>query len=189
MEFDLMNRGLVQSDEKSKVVLIAPAKTDFFIDMCSDNRSANAPFYYLEREGDFILRARLKSEFSSTYDAGSLFIYGAEDRWIKFAFELTDLGYSSVVAVKTEGVSDDSNGERIEEDELYLQVVRQGNNWCLHYSVDGKSWKMVRQFRLEMDSAVKAGFSAQSPVGEGTKVVFSEIELLDNCYENIRFAR
>lgn len=188
MEFELMNNGLVQSDEADKVVLIAPEKTDYFIDILSESRPANAPFYYVEREGDFVLRARVKPDFAECYDAGALFVYGGDEQWIKLAFELTDLGYSSVVAVKTDGISDDSNGERIEEGEIYLQIVRSGDNWCLHHSPDGKNWKMVRYCRLPMDSKIKVGLVAQSPVGEGCKVIFDRVELIDNCYSDIRGA-
>lgn len=189
MEFDMMNNGLVQSDESGKVVLIAPGKTDFFIDILSDNRPANAPFYYVEREGDFILRARLIPSLVECYDAGALFVYGGEEQWIKLAFELTDLGYSSVVAVKTDGLSDDSNGERVVESEHYLQIVRSGDNWCLHHSTDGKSWKMARYCRLPMDNKIKVGLVAQSPLGEGCKVIFEQVELIDNCYSDIRGAK
>ncbi len=183
-----MNETENISKENDIIKIVSTGKTDFFNDILTDYKKSNAPFYYINAEDDFILRCMIKPDFKNTYDAGSLLIFQNEDKWIKFAFENTDLGYPSVVSVVTDGKSDDSNGERIAADKIYLQVVRKGDNWCLHYSLDNKSWKMVRYFSLIMDKKIKAGISAQSPLGDGCAVEFHNLELLKNDYSNIRKA-
>ena len=69
-----------------------------------------------------------------------------------------------------------------------MQIVRSNNNWCLHYSIDNISWKMVRYLRLDFPDRICIGIFSQSPTGNGCKVTFSEIEMLKQTYKNIRKA-
>jgi regulation of enolase protein 1 (concanavalin A-like superfamily) len=188
MEYELLNRAASISNNDGSIELIAPGKTDFFIDISSDYKQLNAPFYHTSVENDFIFRCSVQPVFKNTYDAGCLLVYDTEVKWIKFAFENTDLGHPSVVSVVTDCFSDDCNGERIEGKNVFLQIVRKGNDWCLHYSDDKTGWKMVRYFRFEITNKIKIGVSCQSPLGEGCKVIFSDIEILKNDYKNIRKA-
>ena len=91
-----------------------------------------------------------------------------------------------MVSVVTNGVSDDCNGEKMDKDEIWMQVIRKDNNFALHYSEDKENWKMVRIFKLDMNKTVKVGFSAQSPIGDGCITRFEGIEIMDNNYSNIR---
>ncbi len=182
-----MNNPHILSEGKDSAVIEAAGKTDFFIDMNTGNSFANAPFCYEKREGDFIIRAKVKPSFSKTYDAGALFVYDTAKKWIKFAFEFTDIGYPSVVSVVTNKVSDDSNGESLEgKEEVWLQLARKGDNWALHYSENGKKWKMVRYFSLKMKPLVCAGFLAQSPRGKGCTVAFSGMKLTEYNLKDMR---
>lgn len=188
MKYELLNKATALLIENERIEIEAPVKTDYFRDICSDYSVGNAPFYNTPVTGDFILRCKIHPNFQHTYDAGCLMIYHSDRKWIKFAFEQTDLGYTSVVSVVTNGYSDDANGEKISGPSLWLQVVRRENNWALHYSLDKINWKMVRYFRLDLDQTVKAGICAQSPAGKGCSVIFSNLQVLDNNYENIRMA-
>ncbi len=185
----IMNKATVISETKDEIEIEAPGKTDFFIDMRSGKSTSSAPFYYERVEGDFVARVRVRPGFKKTYDAGALFVYGGERKWIKLAFEKTDLGYPAAVAVVTDGVSDDCNGERIEGKELWLQVVREGDNWVLHHSADGKAWKMIRYFRLKTRAAVRVGLVAQSPLGTGCAVGFSGFKVAAKRLADIRKGR
>jgi regulation of enolase protein 1 (concanavalin A-like superfamily) len=121
-------------------------------------------------------------------DAGALFVYDSDKKWIKLAFENTDLGYPSVVAVVTHRVSDDSNGEKIEGKSVWLQVVRRKDTWCLHYSYDKAQWKMIRYFYLPMKRTIRIGMLDQSPLGNGCTVCFRNFEIIANTYKDIRKA-
>ncbi len=188
MEFKLLNRAASISHNDGVIELTAPGKTDYFADVCSEYRQFNAPFYHTSAENDFIFRCKLRPEFNETYDAGGIIAYESDNRWIKFAFENTDLGYPSVVSAVTNIVSDDGNGESINEKEIWMQIVRREHNWCLHYSNDKKKWRMVRYFRFELNEKINIGIFSQSPLGEDCRVKFSELELLENAYKNIRKA-
>ncbi len=188
MEFKLSNQASLISSDNGILESAAPGKTDYFADVCSEYRQFNAPFYHTSAENDFIFRCKLRPEFNETYDAGGIIAYESDNRWIKFAFENTDLGYPSVVSAVTNIVSDDGNGEPIIEKEMWMQIVRREHNWCLHYSIDKKKWRMARYSRFELNAGVNIGIFSQSPLGEGCMVQFSELELLENAYKNIRKA-
>lgn len=168
-----MNKALIVADDRRGIEMIAPAKCDFFIDARTGVEKADAPFCYEETVGEFTARVRVRPNFCKTYDAGGILVFDSARRWIKLAFELTDLGYPSVVSVITDGSSDDANSERMNDvEELWLQVLRSGDHWALHHSLDGRKWKMARYFRLKMKPKVKVGLEAQSPVGKGCSVAF-----------------
>lgn len=183
----MMNAPKFVSETKESVEIEAPGRTDFFIDMLSMKVREDAPFYFEKRKGDFVMRVKVRPEFKATYDAGGLFIYDSGKKWIKHEFEMTDLGYPCVVSVVTDKVSDDCNGERLSEfREIWLQVARKGDNWALHFSPDGKSWKMSRYFKLKMKEELKIGLEAQSPAGTGCRVEFSKLSIGDNKVRDMR---
>jgi regulation of enolase protein 1 (concanavalin A-like superfamily) len=182
-----MNKAVAISETKDAIEIFAPPKSDFFIDGQSGIERNDAPFYYEKRKGDFAMRVRVKPGFRKTYDAGGLFVYDADKKWIKLEFEMTDLGYPSVVSVVTDGFSDDANGERLDaHEEIGLQIIRKGDCWGLHYSVDGKKWSMVRYFRLKMKAEVKVGIEAQSPIGSGCAVSFQGLKIVETAVKDLR---
>lgn len=96
---------------------------------------------------------------------------------MKAAFEKSDFGTNAVVSVVTHGVSDDANGCNIDADSVWLQVARAGNNFAIHYSLDGEKFDMVRIFHLPAEQTVKVGLEAQSPTGEGGYRYYSDLSL------------
>jgi regulation of enolase protein 1 (concanavalin A-like superfamily) len=109
-----------------------------------------------------------------------------EAHWAKLCYEATDFGTHAVVSVVTNGLSDDANGVNLDVDEVWLQVVRQDNVFALHYAIDQQNWRMVRYFSLPVPSKVRVGLVAQSPVGRGTMVDFSEFVVESRWVENLR---
>jgi regulation of enolase protein 1 (concanavalin A-like superfamily) len=185
-----MNRAEAISVSGDEIEILAPARTDFFIDSSGGIEKGDAPFYFEKVEGDFTMRASVRPGFKKKYDAGGLFVLDSARKWIKLEFELTDLGYPSVVSVVTDGDSDDCNGESLAgRDEVHLQVARKGDRWALHYSLDGRSWRMVRYFRLKMKGAVRAGIEAQSPVGSGCHVAYRGFTIADKAVKDMRKGR
>ena len=185
-----MNQPRMISETKNVIEMEAAGQTDFFIDALNSKQRDDAPFYYEKRKGDFVIRARVRPEFKKNYDAGGLFIYYSTKKWIKYEFEMTDLGYPSVVSVVTNGSSDDCNGEKQEGiAELWLQVARRGDKWVLHHSDNGKKWKMSRYFSLKMKVEVKIGLEVQSPLGSGCRAEFYGLKIEDNNLKDMRKGR
>ena len=77
MNFQWMNESKLEKIG-NKLILTAPPKTDFFcgsISECDEGvlpaAMCNAPYYYTEIEGDFVLRAKVSHDFASGYDPGA----------------------------------------------------------------------------------------------------------------------
>ena len=186
MEF---NKTILESDYEiieDGIKAVATPNSDFFVDPDSNKSVANAPFFYEEVTGDFVLKARVSHDFVSTYDACVLFAFDNERLWAKACFEYTDYGTHSVVTVMTNGRSDDANSVDIEGNEVWLQLARKGNLFGIHYSIDGKEFRMARLTNLPMGDTIKVGLVAQSPMGEGGDRYFRDIELKRISLKNIR---
>lgn len=188
MEFQWSKEPVSYTAEGGRIVMETCKGTNLFNSMTEERRDHNFPYYYTECEGDFLIRCQITPEFGSLYDQGDIIIYADDDHWIKFAYENTDLGYPAMVSVVTNQISDDCNGVP-QTGGIWMQAVRQGDNFALHYSEDGEQWKMARIFRLELPRKVKAGISAQSPFGVSLKVTFSGLMVTENPYTNIRKPR
>ena len=178
-------------ETNGEIAIAAPAKTDWFNNPVPENGVipppvANAPFFYTEVAGDFVFRAKVRPNHRYTYDACALMVIRDEQMWAKAAFEQSDFGTKAAVCVVTNRISDDTNGCNIDKDEAWLQIVRVGDVFCVHYSLDGQRFDMVRLFRLPVGGSVKVGVEAQSPAGEGGLRFFSDLSLEKRTVKNLR---
>lgn len=163
-----------------------PAKADYFRDPTGSHVNDNAPFLWKNVSGDFIMRGLVRPSFNSTYDSGVLMARADAEHWAKVCFEKTDFGTTAVVSVVTNGLSDDANGADLSVSQVWLQVVRAGNVFALHYSPDGENWRMVRIFRLDMPAEIRAGIVAQCPSGPGTTVDLLHLSIDQRTVTNPR---
>lgn len=159
------------------IEIYAPAETDYFVNPIDGTVKADAPFFYKEVEGDFILRAKVSHDFTSIYDACVLLALEHDKLWAKACFEYTDLGTHSVVTVMTNEKSDDANGINVDGNEIWLQMSRKDNVFAIHYSLDGKEFMMARLAYLPMQKKIKVGLEAQSPTGKGGIRKFENVSL------------
>lgn len=175
-----------------ELTIYAPGMTDWFnnpvpeADGSLSTPVANAPFYYVDVEGDFVFKAKVRPNFKTVYDACALMVIEDEMLWAKAAFEKSDFGTTAAVCVKTEQISDDANGCDISQEEVWLQIVRVGDVFCTHYSLDGKEFHMVRLFHLNAGKSIKVGLEAQSPAGEGGIRYYSNVSLEMKTVNDIR---
>lgn len=193
-----LNKWINESTMKAdgdKISIYAPALTDYFNDPIADAEGkfsapmGNAPFFYTEIDGDFVIRVKVNPNFKSTYDAACIMVIDNENTWIKAAFERSDFGTNAVVSVVTNKVSDDANGCNISADSVWLQVVRVGDNFAVHYSVDGEKFDMVRVFLLPTSAVLKVGIEAQCPTGDGGERMFEGLEIERRTVSNLRQAK
>lgn len=190
MEFKWMNESTMKN-ENGKLTIDAPAETDFFRYGTTNSADEavvvdNAPFYYTEVEGDFVLRVKVSHEFKDVYDAAAILMMKDETCWAKSCYETTDFETRAVVSVVTMGDSDDVNGCNLEGDSVWLQLSRVGQYFAFHYSIDGEKYDMMRYFTLPMDPVVKVGLVAQAPVGGGGPRVFEHLSIEHRTVENLR---
>ena len=193
-KFHWINEGEVVLEE-NRIIMMAPALTDFF---CGGETTSeegilpeslcNAPYYYTEIDGDFVLKVKVSHEFRETYDSASVMVMHDMTNWAKCCYELTDFGTHAAVSVVTiNGESDDANGCNIEgQDYLWLKVCRVGRAFSFHYSLDGEKFNMTRYFLMPETKTIKVGLLAQAPTGNGGKRIYENLSIEHITVKNIR---
>lgn len=181
--------------EDDKMIMYGPPQSDFF---CSHKVSSqtgtpesrtNAPFFFTEVAGDFVMKVKVELEFKDVYDSATIMVMDNLELWAKLCFEYTEFDTHAVVSVVTNGMSDDANGNNVEGNEMWLQMTRVGQSFAFHYSVDGEKYDMVRYFHLPVQDKVKVGFVPQSPSGQGGERVYSQFSLQSKTVSNIRMGQ
>ena len=194
MEFQWMNESQIRKDGP-RVELLPTPQSDFFCNSGSVSEEGitpeslcNAPYYYTEFEGDFVMQAKVSHGFNDTYDSASLMVMVDLQNWAKACFEKTDFGTHAAVSVVTKrGESDDANGCNLEGNAAWLRVCRVDNTFSFHYSTDGEHFYMMRFFSLPVGKTVKVGMLAQAPVGNGGPRFYDDWTLEARTVKNIRF--
>lgn len=196
MNFKLINEGEIKTG-KDKIEIFAPAQTDFFFNNGAIGENGvtpkslcNAPFYYTEIEGDFVMKVKTYHDFENTYDSASILVMKDMNNWAKACSEMTDFGTHAVVSViARNGESDDANGCNFDGNEMWLQVCRCGKSFAFHYSLNGNNFYMMRFFNLSVGDTVKVGLVAQSPVGDGGIRTFTNLTFEQKTVKNIRLGK
>lgn len=168
--------------------ITAGAKTDWFVDPSGNGWvSSNAPAaLFAPPVENYLVSAKVTVNFASTFDAGVIALYERENVWTKLCFEYSPQGKPMIVSVVTRGFSDDCNSTVIDGNTIYLRVARIADAFALHYSQDGKYWNLVRYFTMGKVENLRVGFLAQSPIGQGCHVVFSEIAYREGVLKDLR---
>ena len=167
--------------------ITAEKNTDFFINPVDTAIGATAPLLYQVVYGDFVAITQVRPDFSSQWNACALMVYIDSLNWIKFAFEDSDATGKSIVSVVTKGVSDDANGAVLNDQEtVWLKMVRKGDLYSMHWSIDGNDYKMARLTAMPPAGTVRVGMEAQSPVGEAVTHEFLYFSLEEKTVKDLR---
>jgi regulation of enolase protein 1 (concanavalin A-like superfamily) len=167
--------ALASAYDDGALTITAGPVSDHFNDPTASTVVANAPRLLFPVEGDFSLWAEVEVDFQSTFDAGVLFAWVDENHYAKLCFEYSPQGQPMIVSVVTNGRSDDCNSVVVEGNKAWLRVSRRGPAIALHWSADGAYWQMVRLCTLQQLGGLQAGFSSQSPTGQGCTATFRQI--------------
>lgn len=194
MEFQWMNQSEIRKDG-TRIEIMATPQSDFFCNSGSVSEEgitpetlSNAPYYYTEVDGDFVLRVKVSHDFKDIYDSASVMVMVDLQNWAKACFEKTDFGTHAAVSVVTKrGESDDANGCNLEGSNAWLKVCRVKNTFSFHYSTDGEHFYMMRFFSLPVEQSVKVGLLAQAPTGNGGVRVYEDLTLENKTVRNIRY--
>lgn len=185
--FQWMNEPSAVQFAEGAVKVTVAAKTDFFNNPENGEVSASAPFLYREADGDFVATALVKPDFADMWNACALMVHLDSMHWIKFAFENSDATGKSIVSVVTRSVSDDANGVVLNDAEaVWLRIIRKGNNFAMHWSLDGKEFKMTRLAQMPESNLVKIGLEAQCPAGKGATHDWLFFSLEEKTVEDMR---
>lgn len=171
----------------NSLIINAPAKSDYFNTPEGGSINATAPILYKEISGDFVATCYVKPDFKDMWNAASLMVYMDSTHWIKYAFENSDATGKSIVSVVTRKVSDDANGVILnDQNAIWLKMVRKGDLFSMHWSINGKDYKMTRVCRMPHYKSVKVGIEAQCPIGDGAKHEFLFFSLENKTVKDFR---
>jgi len=169
----------------SELTIVSGKDTDWFVDPFDGSIHNTAPMLLFAPANDYVFNAKVKVGFNTKWDAGALMVWADEHHWAKLSFELSPAKQPTMVTVVTRGLSDDCNSVPISGDTVYLQIAKSGPAYVFYFSSDGKKWEIVRVFSLGEGLKPRIGFESQSPAGQGTEVVFSEIHYSAKKIANI----
>lgn len=171
----------------STLIVDVAKGTDFFYNPEDGSIVATAPFLHKKIKGDFVAKALVQPDFSAQWNAVALMVHIDSLNWIKFAFENSDATGPSIVTVVTKGTSDDANGVILEDqDRIWLAMARKNDIYSMHWSKDGKDYKMARLTAMPDSSEVKIGLEMQSPVGEKATHLLHFFEIENRTVDHLR---
>jgi regulation of enolase protein 1 (concanavalin A-like superfamily) len=154
---------------KGDLIIEAAEKTDMFRDPNATYNTDNAPKLLFQADSNFVLTASIGHVFESKWDGGALVLKSDSAHWIKFCFEKDYTGAKRVVSVVTKDISDDCNSISISSSKIYYKMAKASNVITLYYSLDQKSWFLVRHLQIDFKQPLWVGFLAQSPTGKAVK--------------------
>ena len=193
MDFHWLNKSELKTDG-NVISIYAPEASDFFCNNgavseegITPDSLCNAPFYYTDVTGDFVLDAKVSHDFKDTYDSASIMVMEDNDNWAKSCFEKTDFDTHAAVSVVTKnGASDDANGCNITGNTVWLRICRVNNSYSFLYSENGINYYMTRFFNLSGKETVKVGLLAQAPQGKGGIRIYENLSIVPKTVKNIR---
>ena len=163
-------------DKGGALTLAAGKKTDWFVwPGGGDYRPDSSPRLLFKTDADFSFSARVDVAAHATYDAGCLALYGTAACWAKFCLEAQADGRLALVSVITRDLSDDATSYPVAGTFAWLKIAKDRRAIFFYGSSDGHAWTIVRKFELDAPGGLSAGFSVQSPEGDGARAVFSDI--------------
>jgi regulation of enolase protein 1 (concanavalin A-like superfamily) len=174
-----------------KLTLSSAAKRDNFRDPNGKLSSNTAPVLLTEVDNSkpFTLTARITPKFLETYDAGALYIWVKDDRWLKMALEMDERRRTRMVTVRTTGTSDDNNHDIVSEPSVHMKISSDTQTVGFYYSVDNQTWQLIRLFKNDYPEKIWMGISAQSPLGNGTSATFDDISLTRTSVADFRLGK
>jgi regulation of enolase protein 1 (concanavalin A-like superfamily) len=181
-----INTAASWKEENGVLQIVAPAKTDLFVDPAGGLVKDDSPRAVFAPGPQFTLAAHVTVDFAATYDAGVLVVCADGLHWAKLCFEYSPQGEPMIVSVVTNGASDDCNSVPLARNDIYLRVTRLPKAFAFHYSEDSRTWRLVRYFALQQTSNLRVGFSSQSPTGSGCRAAFDAITYLPQAVQDIR---
>ena len=171
--------------EPGRLVVSAPARTDWFIDPIRARPVRTAPLLVGPAPtGDFTWEAHVVLDGDAMFDAAGLFVYDDDDHWAKLAVEVTAAG-PTIVSVVTDTFSDDCNSTVLAQSNAWLRLGRVGDAIAFHASDDGARWELVRVFRPP-SGAARIGFICQAPTGTGCTGTFDAIVFTARSLSDVR---
>jgi regulation of enolase protein 1 (concanavalin A-like superfamily) len=113
------------------------------------------------------------------YDQAGVMVRASPSCWLKSSVEYEPAGPSRLGAVATNhGYSDWSTQSFASgPGEVWLRLRREGDDYIVEASADGKGWEQIRLAHLHEGQVVACGLYACSPKGAGFAAEFDHLTI------------
>lgn len=165
------------NEKAGKLIVQSGAKTDFWRVTHYDFIRDNGHFYYQEVIGDFTAEVHITGQYQTLYDQAGLMVRESETVWLKCGIEYVE-DIHNISAVVTRDYSDWSVVPMFSAPiSLGLKVKRRKETVEVEYSLDGKSYQMLRLAYLSEQPNLQVGLMCASPQGEGFLTTFEGFKI------------
>lgn len=182
--------SLVKADDQ-KITMSVAGEKDYFSDPDGKLSNKTSPILLskIDNTKPFTISAKITPNFfnAGMYNAGVLFLYLNDDFWQKFCFEQSEGGEHRIVTVRNINTSDDNNHDVVSQPFVYMKISSDTKTIANYYSLDNKTWKMVRLYKNDYPNEFYAGISTQCPIAkEGTTAIFEELIIKQESVKDFR---
>lgn len=154
------------------ITLTAAPRTDFWRKTHDGGMRDNGHFFFERVTGDFTAEVKVRAGYAALYDQAGLMVRLDEATWLKCGIEFFE-GVQHASAVVTRDYSDWSVVPLVPAPPaLWLRVTRAGGTLEVRTSLDGATYRLLRQAYLTDAPAVSVGVMACAPTGDGFTAVF-----------------
>jgi regulation of enolase protein 1 (concanavalin A-like superfamily) len=141
----------------------------------------NGHALFAEIAGDFVLATQVRFRPVRQYDQAGLMVRVSPSCWLKASVEYEPEGPSRLGAVVTNFAYSDWSTQEFASGpgEMWLRVRREGDDYVIDSSQDGRRWVQIRMAHLHegRGQAVRGGLYACSPKGAGFAAEFGQLTL------------
>jgi regulation of enolase protein 1 (concanavalin A-like superfamily) len=167
--------------EERFLQVAADAPTDFWQRTHYGFEADNGHFLHALLQGDFVLAVAVRFRPVHQYDQAGIMVRLSRACWLKSSVEYEPDGPSRLGAVVTNAAWSDWSTQPFPSGpgEVWLRVRRQGSDYLVEASADGREWQQLRLAHLHEDHGqpVACGLYACSPRGAGFVAEFSDLTI------------
>ena len=158
------------------------AGTDFWQRTYYGFQSDNGHFLFASAPGDFVMTSHLSFRPAHQYDQAGLMVRLSPSCWLKTSVEYEPEAPSRLGAVVTSNGYSDWSTQDFPHDraEVRLRIRREGSDYFVEASDEGRCWSQLRLARLPEDPggvAVCCGVYASSPKAAGFVAQFHFLDI------------
>jgi regulation of enolase protein 1 (concanavalin A-like superfamily) len=168
------------SQHRTTVMMKVPPGTDFWRKTMTNTISDNAPFYYLEVEGDFEVRVKVKANYDNPDDQAGIMVREDEENWVKLGIQMVG-DVPHMCATVTHDWSDWSMHPLPHLPEyMWVHAKKIGDGLEVYISEDSFDWMQIRQGDIVDNAILQVGLFCSSPNSEdGFQVTFEDFMIKD----------
>ncbi|KAL3904238.1 MAG: hypothetical protein SGILL_010145 [Bacillariaceae sp.] len=168
------------SQHRTTVMMRVPPGTDFWRKTRTDDIVDSAPFYFLEVEGDFEVRVKVKANYDNPDDQAGIMVREDEENWTKLGIQMVG-DVPHMCATVTHDYSDWSMHPLPHLPEfMWVHAKKIGDGLEVYISEDSFDWMQIRQGDIVDDAILQVGLYCASPNSDdGFEVIFEDFMIKD----------